>query len=521
MAFSLPTLDFSWPLLAAVFALIMARELWNMTYFKRRGIPGPTPLPFIGNLFGLSKGVHHVSRAYAKDYGDYCGTFLFRQKMYVVFNLDMLREMMVKNFSCFVDHTTQVLKNRPADKMLTMLTGDHWRDVRNLISPTFSAAKMKKMSDLVNECCDTLVANAGNLQAEENRVECFSFFGGFTMDGIARCAFGLEVNSQKNPDDPFVKNAKEFTNFSVFSPVFLLSGIFPFMGHLFNFMDIGIIPKRVFAFFRSVVAGAAHLKKQAGPNQRQNFIHLLLNAHEDQDQGREANDLHDLVDEHHGVKEYFDSKRRTKVKLTDDEVLAQTMVFFLGGYETTRTLLGYAAFCLATNPGVQEKLVEEIEEVTPTRQSVDYGSVARMPYLDAVVCETLRLYPPVAAGERTCTETCTINGITFEKGVQVIFPYFAVHHDPKIWPEPEKFDPTRFSKENREKRHPFAWLPFGAGPRNCIGMRFGLMESKMALVRLLQNYRIELDPKTELPVQPSNTSMIPKDGIFVRFTDRN
>ncbi|XP_071508121.1 cytochrome P450 3A7-like [Diadema antillarum] len=526
------SLSMSWPLLWTVVALIFVREIWNMLYFKRRGIPGPTPLPFLGNTLELAKGLHQSMTKYSKKYDDVCGIFLFRRPAFLVFDIEVIKQIMVKDFTNFVDRAPDVLKVSPFDKMITQLKGDHWRNVRNLLSPTFTASKMKMMSSLVNECCDKLVHNIGKLQAENNQlIECFSTFGRFSMDGIARCAFGLQVDSQNNPDDPFVENARQLINgfaainTNATNPLLVLAAVFPAFRNVLNFLDYKGFPRKFLDFFTSVINETLSLKRSTQSGQhRKDFLQLLQDVLNNNDveigPTTKTEDLHDMVDEHHGMTEYFVSKTRAKANMTRDEILAQALVFFLGGYETTSTLLGFVAYSLATNPAAQEKLIEEIDELTPTRDSVDYTSVAKMPYLDGVICETLRVYPPAPAVDRLCNETFTCNGWTIPKGSQVFIPIYVIHHSEKYWPNPDRFDPTRFSKENREGRHPLAWMPFGAGPRNCIGMRFALMESKMAVVRLLQNYRFEVAPETTIPIKLGTTLVKPPEGVLLRVSAR-
>jgi cytochrome P450 len=119
-----------------------------------------------------------------------------------------------------------------------------------------------------------------------------------------------------------------------------------------------------------------------------------------------------------------------------------------------------------------------------------------MKYMDMVIDETLRMYPPGTRLDRVASNDYEYNGLKIEKGQVIMVPIFALHHDPDVYPNPDVFDPERFNEENRKTRDNLAFIPFGAGPRNCIGMRFALMEIKMLLSTILSKYQIEKCDKT-------------------------
>lgn len=129
---------------------------------------------------------------------------------------------------------------------------------------------------------------------------------------------------------------------------------------------------------------------------------------------------------------------------------------------------------------------------------MNYNSVLEMKYMDMVIEETLRLYPPAARLDRVASNDYTYNGIEIKKGQTVVVPVYALHHDPDLYPDPEQFDPERFSDASKKNRESVAFLPFGAGPRNCVGMRFALIEIKLLLASILSKYRFV--PCSQTPV---------------------
>ncbi|CAF0926279.1 unnamed protein product [Rotaria sordida] len=163
-------------------------------------------------------------------------------------------------------------------------------------------------------------------------------------------------------------------------------------------------------------------------------------------------------------------------KLQYEEVVNNAFLFMIAGYETTSTALTYCTYILATHPTVQEKLRKEIEEY-PDKNESDYDRVHNMVYLDSFIREVLRMFPIAPkATTRECNTTTTVCSYVIEKGSVIQPDIFSLHYDPNLWgpDDPNLFIPER----HLTRRHPVAYMPFGQGPRNCVGMRFALMEIK-------------------------------------------
>ncbi len=209
--------------------------------------------------------------------------------------------------------------------------------------------------------------------------------------------------------------------------------------------------------------------------------------------------------------------------MSETEILAQALVFFLAGYETTASTLSFCIYELALNPDIQQKLYDEVMSSLDSNGTIPYDTLAKMPYLDAVLSETLRKYPAgtVLAREASVRYELGNTGLTLFKGQTVEIPVYAIHHSEEYFPNAEKFIPERFLPENRHLIIPYTYLPFGAGPRNCIGMRFALTEAKLGLASIIEKYRFSRSPRTEVPLSFKNGIALlqPKD-IFVRIHKR-
>ncbi|XP_037085521.1 cytochrome P450 3A2-like [Pollicipes pollicipes] len=182
-----------------------------------------------------------------------------------------------------------------------------------------------------------------------------------------------------------------------------------------------------------------------------------------------------------------DGQRRC---LTDDEIIAQCLLFYFAGYDTTSNALAWTARLLAFHPHQQERLQAEIDgKLMSEEDRITFDMVNSMPYLDNVLSESLRLYPNPQLS-RCCTKPYRLPGtdtIVPQNCLVYVSPY-GIQRDPGLYPNPDAFDPDRFLPEIKADRHAYAWLSFGQGPRNCIGMRFALLQAKMALVAILRRY---------------------------------
>ncbi|CAL1299473.1 unnamed protein product [Larinioides sclopetarius] len=207
--------------------------------------------------------------------------------------------------------------------------------------------------------------------------------------------------------------------------------------------------------------------------------------------------------------------------MTDTDVLDNSVLFFLAGYETTSTALAFTTHLLIHYPDAQEKIRQEVKQLLEAEGELNYYSVNKLQYLDQVLHESLRMYPPIYLFVgRECGEDIDLGKIKLKKGMSVQVPAWSLHTDPELWgPDVNEFKPERFSPENKSKIHPMAFQAFGQGPRNCVGMRFAFMEAKLALARLLSKYELKPCSKTDkrdLQLRITLISMSPKLGIWTK-----
>jgi cytochrome P450 family 6 len=251
---------------------------------------------------------------------------------------------------------------------------------------------------------------------------------------------------------------------------------------------------------------------------RNDFMHLLIQI-KNKVKLEEDNDR--LEQNDHGTLE----KNSSEEGLSMNSLAAQAFVFFAAGFETSSTTMTFCLYELSFHQDIQDRLREEIDVVLQKYDGkITYEGIQEMEYLDKVVSETLRKYPPGPNLSRECTKDYKIPGtdVVLEKGMTAFIPTLALHHDPKYYPEPERFDPERFNEEEKAKRHHYVYLPFGEGPRICIGMRFGLMQTKVGLVSLLSKYQFRVSKKTPLHIvfDPRSNALLSKGGLWLQIRKR-
>lgn len=206
------------------------------------------------------------------------------------------------------------------------------------------------------------------------------------------------------------------------------------------------------------------------------------------------------------------------LKLTDDELRDQVLTLFLAGYETVANALAWTWMLLGQNPAAEARLHAELDAVLGGRLPT-LEDMPRLEFTAMVLSESMRLYPPAWAMGREVLEDVRIGPYALPKGTMVFFSQYIVQRDARWFPEPERFDPERFTAEAKAGRPRFAYFPFGGGGRQCIGESFAWMEATLVLATLAQRWRLVLEPGQRIEPQPKIT-LRPKGGIRVRTVER-
>ncbi|NXQ17063.1 CP3AD protein, partial [Peucedramus taeniatus] len=492
----------TWALILLFMALLLAYGIWPFGLFKKLGIPGPRPLPFFGTTLEYRKGFLEFDTECFKKYGKVWGIYDGRQPTLAVTDPQIIKSVLVKD--CYTTFTNRrrtdlagVLNNA-----ISLAEDEQWKRLRTVLSPTFTSGKLKEMFPIIKHYGEALVKNVQKQVKEHSSISVKDIFGSYSMDVVTSTSFGVNIDSMNNPKDPFVREMKKLVKFDFFNPVFILSFAFPFLIPVMAKMNINIFPNDVVDFFMRSLAKIKQDREKEAHKGRVDFLQLMIESQRSASQGKNEANPSDKA-------------------LTDIEVLAQAFIFIFAGYEPTSNTLGFLAYELAMHPDVQEKVLQEIDTVLPNKAPLTYEAIMKLEYLDMTVSETLRYYPLGGRIERTCKKDVEINGVIIPKGVVVTIPPYVLHRDPEYWPNPDEFRPERFSKENKESIDQYTYLPFGAGPRNCIGMRFALLILKVAIVSLLQHFTFQTCKETQIPIKLSSIGLLaPEKPIILKLVPR-
>ncbi|KAL9708007.1 hypothetical protein quinque_011525 [Culex quinquefasciatus] len=506
-------------LLLLLASLLFALLKWIYSHFqsryqfwKDRNVPYLEPRFPVGNVGDTLKPTIHFAhimdnlyRRLTKLGDDYAGIYFFRDPVLVVLSPEFAKTVLVKDFSYFVDRGVYSNeRDDPLSANLFFMEGHQWRKLRAKLTPTFTSGRLKAMFYTILAVGEQFDRFLGGYVAGVNEVEVKDLLARFTTDVIGSCAFGIDCNSLENPKSEFREMGKRMINFPK------LKALKVFFAMMFRDtarkLGIRFNDEDVSEFFFSVVRDTIKYREENNV-QRKDFMQLLI----------ELKNKGYMDGEVDGAAEEMSGQRLEK--LTFEEIAAQAFVFFFAGFETSATTMTFALHLLATHPDVQEKGRSCVLDVLSRHDNkFSYEAIMEMTYLDWIINETLRIYPPVATLHRMTTKPYKLpNGSIIPKGTGLCIPNLAIQRDPQHFPDPLKFRPERFSEEEKSTRHPFSYLPFGEGPRICIGMRFGLLQTRMGLALLLKSYRFSLCLRSPVPlvIDPVNLIHGPAGDVWL------
>lgn len=211
-----------------------------------------------------------------------------------------------------------------------------------------------------------------------------------------------------------------------------------------------------------------------------------------------------------------------KGNITDNGIREEVDTFMFAGHDTTAIGISWALFLIGHNPEKQQLIHDELDFIFGDDKDryVTSDDLKQMKYLECALKESQRIYPSAPLISRTCTEPFTLGGVTLPKGSVVQVGTYFLHRDPKVFPKPEEFVPERFLPENAKGRHAYAYVPFSAGPRNCIGQKFALAEEKIVIANLLRRFKVKsIDHRDEVALV-AEIVLRPRSGLRMQFIPR-
>ena len=381
-------------------------------------------------------------------------------------------------------------------------TGLKWRSRRKLITPSFHFKILDQFIPMINHHSKILI---NKLKKGENGIDIVPFITRCTLDIICETAMGVSINSQQQPDSQYVKALilmGEITINRIMNPLYWNEMIFNFtkMGKqhteclkILHDFTMKIIKIRKKEMIHNSISKITSQNDEIGIKEKKAFLDYLL----------EENIKDENVIDEKGIQEEVDT-------------------FMFEGHDTTSVSIMHALFLLGLHQEVQDKVHEELDSIfgDDHDRQITAEDISKLKYLECCIKESLRRIPTVFFVGRALINDFQIGQYKIPKGTTVHINFYALHHDNKQFPHPEKYIPERFLPENSSKRHPFAFVPFSAGPRNCIGQKYAFHEMKIILADILRNFQIKsLDPLDKI-VYKSELVFRPKSPIRIQFIKR-
>ena len=455
---------FSWKLFAALlllFAIFYRMITKNFDYWEKLGVPykaGKFPWGSVDFLkVQKNNALHQLDMSNEFKDDKFFGYFMFGKPILMVNDVELVKNIKVKDFQHFVDTSDENLqkKFRQGGDLDVLFNhnvgsakGDEWKDVRSSLSPIFTSGKMKHMLKFVVEVSERLFTEMEK-QVDQGEFELKELTGKFSLDALATCAFGLDFDSfGGESSNAFVEHAADVFKQDIWSLVLMLKFI-PGVSRIFEVFNINIQKPKSVKFFKDIVTQT--LKQRSETGQRRNdMIDMMLDIMNEKDKEEVEGDM----DQYHTDMKFSHKKRRN---LTEQDVISNLIVLLMVGYDTTGMTLAFSLYALAENPEVQEKLQQEVDEAWEDAGGSfpEYSKIQGLSYCEMVIMETLRFYTPVATTTRACIEDYRVPGsdLIIKKNDMVAFNAIFLHKDPRNWTHPHSFYPDHWTPEGKSQRY--------------------------------------------------------------------
>ncbi|NLF63887.1 MAG: cytochrome P450 [Chloroflexi bacterium] len=452
--------------------------------------PGPTGNWPLGVMRDFRADALSTFLHLRETYGDALRfRFLLHFHGHAFFHPDHVEHILVHNNRNYVKMRgpgNELLRPVVGNGLLTS-DGDFWLRQRRLAQPAFHrrriAAFSTTMTGAAGAMLDRWADRAGTGQpwdvAEEMRR--------LTLEIAGRTLFSVDLTGEAETiGDAFVTASQKVIDYSAipYGSLFLRVPFMPGVRTL----------NRNVAALDSVVNGLIAERRQRrreGQGESADLLDMLMDARDEE----------------------------TGATMTDEQLRDEVMTLLLAGHETTALALSWTFYLLSQHPEVRERLEAEVDAVLGGRVPT-MDDIHALAYTSQVIDEALRLYPPAYLLSRFVVENDVVDGYDIPAGSVLSLSPYVTHRHPEFWPEPERFDPDRFTPEQQAGRPRFAYFPFGGGPRQCIGNRFALTEAVLVLAMVTQRYRLDLVPGHPIALEPLIT-LRPKHGILVTSTGRS
>ncbi|XP_033825819.1 cytochrome P450 4V2-like [Periophthalmus magnuspinnatus] len=376
-------------------------------------------------------------------------------------------------------------------------TGTKWRQRRKMLTPTFHFSILTDFLDVMNEQAEILVEKLQK-KAGKGVFNCFPDVTLCALDIICETAMGKKIYAQSNSESEYVKCVNKMSDIvsrRQRAPWFWSDSLYYIIGDgKEHDKTLKVLHSFTYKVINERAENISNIESDSETDgkKRRAFLDMLLKTTDEEGHGLSHRDIQEEVD-----------------------------TFMFEGHDTTAAAMNWALHLLGSHPEVQRKVHQELDEVFGTSERpINMEDLKKLRYLECVIKEGLRLYPSVPFFARRICQDTTIKGYKVPKGSNVILFAYVLHRDPRYFPNPEEFRPERFFPENSVGRPAYAYIPFSAGLRNCIGQRFALMEEKVVLASILRSFTVEACQKREELRPVGELILRPEKGIWIKLERR-
>ncbi|KDR22530.1 cytochrome P450 4C1-like [Zootermopsis nevadensis] len=472
-------------MLIIILGLIVVCVTLLWTYFRikfRRmmqladKIPGPKPLPLIGNALEFGTNTKEIFNNVIRLSNEYeaISRYWLGPQLCVHLTDPAYVEAILSNPKLLDKAWSyKYLKLWLGTGLLTG-SGQKWKSHRKLITPTFHFKILETFVDAFNSNADILIKQLST-HVNGSEFDIQPYITMCALDNICETAMGESVNAQEDSDSEYVKAIKSMCDsimFRSFRP--WLHADF-----LFEMTSAGKLQKKCL----DILHGKT---KRVIASRKKRFLETA-GSRNDTFEDNEGIGRH----KHTAFLDLLIQSSENGTLLTDQDIQEEVNTFMFEGHDTVAASMGFTCWSLAAYQNIQEKVMSELKEIFgDSNRSPNIQDLQAMKYLEQVIKESLRLYPSVPLYGRQLTTDLSIGKYTLPAHTNVFILPYVMHRDPKYFPDPEKFDPDRFLPENILDRPPHCYVPFAAGARNCIGQKYAMLEIKVTLCQLLRNYKL-------------------------------
>uniref|UniRef100_A0A8C5ULN7 Cytochrome P450 family 4 subfamily B member 1 n=1 Tax=Microcebus murinus TaxID=30608 RepID=A0A8C5ULN7_MICMU len=379
-------------------------------------------------------------------------------------------------------------------KGLLVLEGPKWFQHRKLLTPGFHYDVLKPYVAVFAESTSDMLDKWEEKAREDKSFDIFSDVGHMALDSLMKCTFGKGDSGLGQRDNSYYLAVSDLT-------MLMQQRMESFQYH--NDFIYWLTPHGR-RFLRACQVAHDHTDQVI----RERKAALQDEKEQRKIQNRRHLDFLDIL---------LGARDGDGIKLSDADLRAEVDTFMFEGHDTTTSGISWFLYCMARYPEHQQRCRDEAREILGDRDSFQWDDLSKMTYLTMCIKESMRLYPPVPQVYRQLSKPVTfVDGRSLPAGSLVSLHIYALHRNSAAWPDPEVFDPLRFSPENASGRHPFAFMPFSAGPRNCIGQQFAMVELKVAIALILLRFQVTADP-TRPHLFSSHIILKPKNGLYLNL----